>query len=713
MYELKDLEGWCTVVVADKKTPVGPWDAVKPRVKLLTVEEQGALGYHILPHLPWNHFGRKNLGFLYAIRRGARVIYDTDDDNILKRWRGKAFIPYIPHRSDAANMIAQAWHCSKFPNSVNSPGRSSVWNPYVPFGARTSWPRGMPLDDIIPSQTGCGEGEGGNQGSSNTVDVSPYNLLYHPTPGIRFAVQQSLADVHPDIDGIHRLTRSPLTFGFLNTTRFHGLYAPDGVYAPYNAQATIHEYQAFWSLLLPITVHGRVSDIWRSYIAQRLMWRYGLRVAFMRPFVDQDRTPHNYLKDFQAEVPLYLRAGGLVDFLSSWSPSSPDLPLPAEYEELLIALYENGVVEEADVLVTQAWLLDLMDSGYAFPTLNDALYEAWKAGGQTVEGGDGTLGTAVGVVSQEGDLGGKETALALAHSWANMKPPPRSSKGSDLKVSAVLFHVEGEWGGEKGVHARDTRVKPSTWDHYLELGENRKKNNDKFSTHYWWTDEIASLVRAAAPDIVWEFHPILISPTMPDFHGSLPPISGLWGAQDFSAFSASFHAYGIHLHPAVLRRKAVWFLPPHTHSTKVHEQLGWESTIFTGFISLKDKGKTVAEGEQRDVLRLGEEKIESSGAFQSFCKSLDNARNILHAGGLSWSDSPSFLCTSHVDLVGEPGGVIIDERVFNGARYTNPTYFSFLNALGWREGLAKEGWEWSWMLTAWLEGANVAGISEQ
>ena len=40
---------------------------------------------------------------------------------------------------------------------------------------------------------------------------------------------------------------------------------------PYASQATLHTYEALWSLLLPITVHGRVTDIWRAYLAQRLM----------------------------------------------------------------------------------------------------------------------------------------------------------------------------------------------------------------------------------------------------------------------------------------------------------------------------------------------------------------------------------------------------------------------------------------------------------
>ena len=33
--------------------------------------------------MPWNHFGRKNLGFVYAALHGAEYIYDTDDDNFV------------------------------------------------------------------------------------------------------------------------------------------------------------------------------------------------------------------------------------------------------------------------------------------------------------------------------------------------------------------------------------------------------------------------------------------------------------------------------------------------------------------------------------------------------------------------------------------------------------------------------------------------------
>lgn len=108
----------------------------------------------------------------------------------------------------------------------------------------------------------------------------------------------------------------------------------------------------------------------RSYISQRLMWQYGIRVAFTRPFVNQERSPHNYLKDFHAELPLYLRAGGLIDFLRNWRPSSERLSLPAQYEELTIALYEHDILEYDDVILAQAWLDDLASIGYKFPSLH-------------------------------------------------------------------------------------------------------------------------------------------------------------------------------------------------------------------------------------------------------------------------------------------------------------------------------------------------------
>jgi hypothetical protein len=52
----------------------------------LSSEDQKTFQNEFVDSLPWNSFGRKNVGYLFAIARGAKVIWDFDDDNFLKFW---------------------------------------------------------------------------------------------------------------------------------------------------------------------------------------------------------------------------------------------------------------------------------------------------------------------------------------------------------------------------------------------------------------------------------------------------------------------------------------------------------------------------------------------------------------------------------------------------------------------------------------------------
>ena len=52
----------------------------------LSHEDQLRMNSSFVNRLPWNSFARKNVGYLYAIAQGAKVIFDFDDDNILKFW---------------------------------------------------------------------------------------------------------------------------------------------------------------------------------------------------------------------------------------------------------------------------------------------------------------------------------------------------------------------------------------------------------------------------------------------------------------------------------------------------------------------------------------------------------------------------------------------------------------------------------------------------
>lgn len=49
-------------------------------------DDQDQIGSAFITSLPWMSFGRKNVGYLYAVASGAEVIWDFDDDNMLKFW---------------------------------------------------------------------------------------------------------------------------------------------------------------------------------------------------------------------------------------------------------------------------------------------------------------------------------------------------------------------------------------------------------------------------------------------------------------------------------------------------------------------------------------------------------------------------------------------------------------------------------------------------
>lgn len=79
------------------------------------------------------------------------------------------------------------------------------------------------------------------------------------------------------MDAIYRLTRT-LPLEFARADPGAALVVPPSTFAPFNAQATLFgRRDMLWALYLPITVHGRVSNIWRSYFVQRLMRDHHLR----------------------------------------------------------------------------------------------------------------------------------------------------------------------------------------------------------------------------------------------------------------------------------------------------------------------------------------------------------------------------------------------------------------------------------------------------
>ncbi len=217
------LKGWCLVIVADIKSPEEyemEWAAGEgnDKVVYLSPETQNSMHNDFVDRIPWNHFGRKNIGYLFAMMHGATTIWDFDDDNMLK---------FCTHETaDDAPSIYTAIPAKDVENIEAVEPEDHRWptyNPYVILGAPTltSWPRGVLLSDIKEPLS--------NNSTLRSVTVKRKSI----------AVLQSLADNQPDVDAIYRITM-PMPFSFRQIHETKPLLIPTAVLTPYNAQATLH-----------------------------------------------------------------------------------------------------------------------------------------------------------------------------------------------------------------------------------------------------------------------------------------------------------------------------------------------------------------------------------------------------------------------------------------------------------------------------------------
>lgn len=298
--------GWSAIVVGDRKTPSG-WTA--PNIDYISIEEQLELFGNLADIIPRNHYCRKNLGYLYAISRGAEFILETDDDNI----------PYDSFGRDICERL-----------SVRLVGGAQWINIYRHFTGEHIWPRGLPLDEIRSVGQASGE---------SIDDVFP--------------VQQYLADLDPDVDAVYRLLNDKeIVFD-----RNPPLGLDKGCWVPFNSQNTLFYSQAFPLLYLPCHVSFRMTDIWRSFVAQQALWVLGRRIAFHPATVKQIRNQHDLMRDFADEIPGYLSNKRIIGLLGKRAATlSPSMGLPAVARSLWESLHADGIIPDVEMTILDGWL---------------------------------------------------------------------------------------------------------------------------------------------------------------------------------------------------------------------------------------------------------------------------------------------------------------------------------------------------------------------
>ena len=298
------------IVIGDEPSPT---DFSLDGCDFYGLKQQHELGLKLASLCPTRHYARKNIGYLLAMRGNATLIIETDDDNT----------PYETFWDQRTRM-----------QTVRAATEAGWLNVYRYFTDANIWPRGFPLDRINAPQTAFGE---------------------LPTHDVDAPIQQGLSDVDPDVDAIYRLTQTaPVSF-----VRGRRVALRQNVWCPFNSQNTTWWADAFPLLYLPAYCTFRMTDIWRSFIAQRIAWENNWSLLFHEPNGEQARNQHDLMRDFADEIPGYLRNAEISETLSR-------LQLQAGIEHLgenLLSCYRElvskSVFDPKELVLVEAWLNDI------------------------------------------------------------------------------------------------------------------------------------------------------------------------------------------------------------------------------------------------------------------------------------------------------------------------------------------------------------------
>ncbi len=297
------------LVIGDKK---GPVDFHLPGARLLPLSVQVEMPLKLAPLLPVGHYARKNLGYLVAMNEGAPTIFETDDDNgPTAGWAMRRL------RIEAETVSFRGW-----------------FNVYSLFSDELLWPRGFPLAEIRRLDPALSAGK---------------------TESIEAPIQQGLVDESPDVDAVWRLVLD-------RPVRFRPrppVHLAPGTWCPFNSQWTWWWPAAYPLLYLPSYCSFRMTDIWRSFVAQRCLWELGVGVVFHSPEAVQERNPHNLLRDFEDEVPGYLHNPRLCELLTNLALSPGADRVGANLLRCYETLVANQLFPPEELSLVSAWLEDV------------------------------------------------------------------------------------------------------------------------------------------------------------------------------------------------------------------------------------------------------------------------------------------------------------------------------------------------------------------
>lgn len=300
------------IIVGDNKTPN---DYNNIRCIYLDIPQQKKLLPELSDLIPYNHYCRKNIGYLYAIKKGYKLIYETDDDNI----PFDNFDNIINYISTNSNIKMISEQDNKWINIF----KYFTNNAYI-------WPRGFPLQ---------------------LLKNNP-NFLMKNTDKIP-SIINGLVENDPDVDALFRIICNHQDS--IKWTKNECVLIDNQNVCVFNTQNTFWlNQQLFICLLIPSSVSFRYCDILRGIINNIILKKTDNYMMYTSPNVIQIRNEHNLMDDFKSEYEMYFHNEKILEYIENGIDNNS-----MNVKELLSIIYknllDNKVIKQLDIDILNKW----------------------------------------------------------------------------------------------------------------------------------------------------------------------------------------------------------------------------------------------------------------------------------------------------------------------------------------------------------------------
>ena len=296
------------IIVGDIKTPD---DYKNINCIYLDIPAQKKLFPELSELLPYNHYCRKNLGYLYAIKKGYKIIYETDDDN-------------IPH-ANFDNIL-------QYKNIQMITEQSNTWINIFKYFTNNAyvWPRGFPLSLL-----------------KNNPNYLIKNTNKLPS------IINGLVENDPDVDALFRIICNHQDS--IKWEKNKCILIDNINMCVFNTQNTFWlNPNLFICLLIPCTVSFRYCDILRGIINNIILKKTNNYMMYSSPNVIQNRNVHNLISDFKSEYEMYITNENILEYISNNTENVNSA------RELLFLIYNNllvnNIIVQKDIDILTRWV---------------------------------------------------------------------------------------------------------------------------------------------------------------------------------------------------------------------------------------------------------------------------------------------------------------------------------------------------------------------